>query len=140
MEKVRKTWEIKVTTENKTGITGDLTDLIAEQGVNIENICLYTVGDKAYFHILSDNNGQARKALEGRGFSIEEREVIVLELWNRPGMLSKAAIRFKQEGIFLHSLYGTTSPGGERTTIVFQAEDNEKAAETFDALVLEDLC
>jgi len=34
---------------------------------------------------------------------------------------------------------GTTSPGGERTTTVFSADDNEKAAETFDALVLEDL-
>lgn len=138
MEKVKKGVELIVTTENRTGITADVTDLIAEHGVNIENICLYTVGDRAYFHILSDNNGQARKALEGRGFSIEEREVIVLELWNRPGMLSKAAIRFKQEGIDLFTLYGTTSPGGERTTIVFKAEDNGKAAEIFDALVLED--
>jgi hypothetical protein len=139
MEKVRKAWEIKVTTENKTGITADLTALIAGQGVNIENICLYTVGDKAYFHILSNINGQLRKIIEGKGFTVEEREVIILELWNRPGMLSKAALRFKQEGIGLQSLYGTTSPGGERTTIVFKADDNEKAAETFDALVLEDL-
>ena len=89
-------------------------------------------------HLLANNNGEARKALRGRGYSIEEREVIVIEPWNRPGMLSKAAIRFKQEGISLKSLYGTTSPGGERTTIVFSAEDNEKAAETFDALVLEE--
>jgi hypothetical protein len=139
MEKVRKAREIKITTENKTGITADLTDLIAGQGVNIENICLYTAGDRAYFQILSNNNESVRKALEGRGFSIEEREVIVIELWNRPGMLSKAAIRFKKEGISLQSMYGTTSPGGERTTIVFCADDNEKAAETFDALVLEDL-
>jgi hypothetical protein len=138
MEKVKKGRELKITTENKTGITADVTDLIAEHGVNIENICLYTVGDRAYFHILSNNNEQVRKAIEGRGYAIEEREVIILELWNRPGMLSKAAIRFKQEKISLHSMYGTTSPGGERTTIVFSAEDNEKAAETFDALVLED--
>ena len=62
----------------------------------------------------------------------------MFELWNRPGILSKAAIRFKQEEISLQSMYGTTSPGGERTTIVFSAEDNEKAAEIFDALVLED--
>jgi hypothetical protein len=139
MEKVRKARELVVMTENKTGITADVTDLIAKNGVNIEDICLYTVGDRAFFHLLSNNNAGVRKALEGRGYPIEEREVIVLELWNRPGMLSKAAIRFKQEGISLKSMYGTTSPGGERTTIVFSAEDNEKAAETFDALVLEDL-
>jgi len=138
MEKVTKAWEIVVTTENRVGITAELTDLIAEHGVNIENVCLYTVGDKAFFHFLSNDNVHVRKILEGRGFGVEEREVIILGLWNRAGMLSKAAIRFKQEGISLHSMYGTTSPGGERTTIVFSADDNEKAAETFDALVLED--
>jgi hypothetical protein len=46
---------------------------------------------------------------------------------------------FKENGINLRTVYGTTSPGGERTTIVFCSDDNEKASETFDTMVLEEL-
>jgi hypothetical protein len=135
MEKVTKEKELKVIVENKTGILAEVIDLIAQKGVNIENICAYKTEDKAIFYILTDDNTKARKALEEKRYLIEEREVIVLRLWNRPGALSEVATKFRQNGINLYSVYGTR--GGEKTTIVFSAEDNDKASEVFDTMIAE---
>jgi hypothetical protein len=138
MEKVMTKKEIKIVAENTIGILAEVTSLIASNGVNIENICAYTEGGKAIFNLLTDNNEKIEKVLGGKGFHFEEREVIVLELWNRPGALSKAAAKFKEKGIHLQNVYGTSSPKGERTTIIFLSEDNEKASEIFDSMVMEE--
>lgn len=138
MEKVLKKKELKVVTENKAGIIAEVTSAIAEVGVNIENICSYKTEDKAFFYLLTNNNEKVRTILEARGYRIEEREVIVLILWNRAGALSSVTSKFKQHGMNLHSVYGTSSPEGVRTTIVFCAENNEKASEVFDNMVTQD--
>jgi hypothetical protein len=137
MEKVMKKTEIKIVTKNTIGILADVTSLISENGVNIENICAYTTGEQAIFNLLTTDNEKIKKVMAGKGYQIEEREVIVLELWNRPGALSEAAMQFKQKGIQLQNVYGTSSPKGERTTMIFLSEDNEKASEMFDAMVVQ---
>lgn len=136
MEKVLKKTELLIHTENKVGVLDEITSLIAESGANIENICAYTMGAKADFFLLTDDNAKVKKVLAGRGYTIEEREVIVVGLWNRPGALSHAAKLFKEKGINLQTVYGTSSPKGERTTIIFCADDNQKASEVFDSLVV----
>jgi hypothetical protein len=138
MEKVTKKKELKIVAGYAPGILAEVTSLIAEKGVNIENICAYVADEKAIFYLLTDDNEKVRKTLEGRGFLIEEREVIVLGLWNRPGALSAVASQFRQKGIRLHNVYGTSTPGGERTTIVFLSEDNDAASAVFDLMVTEE--
>jgi hypothetical protein len=137
MEKVMKKSELKVVTKNTVGILAEVTSLISENGVNIENICAYTTGDEAIFNLLTTDNEKIKKVMTGKGYQIEEREVIVLELWNRPGALSEAAMQFKKKGIQLQNVYGTSSPQGERTTMIFLSEDNEKASEMFDAMAVQ---
>jgi hypothetical protein len=136
MEKVLKKTELLIHTENKVGVLDEISGLIADSGANIENICAYTMGARADFFILTDDNDKAEKKLTGKGYRIEKREVIVVGLWNRPGALSHAARLFKEKGINLQTVYGTSSPKGERTTIIFCAEDNQKASEVFDSLVV----
>lgn len=138
MEKVTKGRDLKVCAENRVGILADVTDLIAENGINIENICAYGVGAEAVFYMMTSDNEKSRRILEENGYSVQEREVIVLELWNRPGVLSDVAIRFKKNGIHLQTVYGTSSPGGGKTSIIFSCDDIENASDIFDAMVLED--
>jgi hypothetical protein len=137
MEKVTSGRDLKVTTVNEVGILAKVTDLIAAGGINIDYFCAHEVEDRAVFYFMASDHAAAKRVLESNGYTVEERGVIVLELWNRPGILSQIAHRFRQEDIHLRTVYGASSPGGERTTVVFCAEDNEKASEIFDAMVLE---
>jgi hypothetical protein len=76
--------------------------------------------------------------LEKEGYRVVDTEVIVLHMWNRPGALSSVAMKFRQHAINLHYVYGTSSMGGEKMTVVFSSEDNNKAAEVFDSIVIEE--
>jgi hypothetical protein len=138
MEKVMKKIQLKIVTKNTSGLLAEITGLVADKGVNIEDLCAYSNGETATIYILTNNNSSARETLEKEGFSVEETEVIILRLWNRPGSLSSVATKFRQHDINLNYVYGTSSLGGERMTFVFSAEDNERAAEIFDEMVIEE--
>ena len=138
MEKVTTREQLTVIMPNKAGTLAEVTGVVAEKGVNIENVCAYTAGDVAVFHFLTDDNHKARKALEKAGYKVVETEAIVVHVWNRPGSLSAVAAKFRQHAINLQYVYGTSSLAGEKMTIVFSAEDNAKAVEVFDSMVIEE--
>jgi len=138
MEKVIKAHQLTVVIDNVVGRLAHVTGVVADEGVNIENICAYSVDGVAVFHFLTDDNEKARKALEKEGFRVTDTEVILLQLWNRPGSLSTVATKFRQHAINLQYVYGTSSMGGEKMTMVFSSEDNDRAAEVFDSVVLEE--
>jgi len=138
MEKVTKRKQLTVVIQNTVGTLADVADVAADKGVNIENVCAYTAGDMAIFHLLTNDNEKARKALEKAGYQVVETDSIVVQMWNRPGSLSVVAKKFQQHAINLQYVYGTSSLGGEKMTMVFSSEDNDKAQEVFDSLVIEE--
>jgi hypothetical protein len=69
---------------------------------------------------------------------VEEKEVILLRLWNRPGSLASVATKLRHHGVNLEHLYGTNSRGGERMTVIFSSDDNAKAAEVFTTEVIDE--
>lgn len=136
MEKVVKKRELRIETRNRAGVMAEIAALMADNGVNIDAFCAYNSGDNSIVNLLTSDEDKARKILEGRGYEIEEREVVTLILWNRPGALSAVAGKIRDSGINLQSVYGTSSPDGVRTTVVFLSEDNAKASEIFNDMVL----
>jgi hypothetical protein len=138
MEKVMKVGQVTVVTLNEVGTLAEVTGVVADEGVNIENVCAYAAGDLAIFHFLTDDNDRARRALEEAGYRVAETEVILLHLWNRAGSLSAVAKKFRQHAISLLYVYGTNSMLGEKMTMVVSSENNDKAMEIFDSMVLEE--
>jgi hypothetical protein len=57
--------------------------------------------------------------------------VIVLELENRPGELSKIATRLGREGININYVYGSVAPSGGKCLFIFCPDDIEHAAKIF---------
>jgi len=138
MEKVTKEKQLTVVMQNTVGTLAEITGVVADNGVNIENVCAYTAGDVAVFHLLTNDNEKAKDALEKKGYQVVETEAIVVQMWNRPGSLSAVATKFRQHAINLQYVYGTSSLAGEKMTIVFSSDDNGKAAEVFDSMVIEE--
>lgn len=138
METVTKEKQLTVVVQNTAGKLADVTGAVAERGVNIENVCAYAVGDVGVVHLLTGDNQKAKAALEKEGYRVMETEVIVVQLWNRPGSLSAVAAKFREHAINLLYVYGTSSLRGEKMTMVFSSEDNDRAEEVFDSMVIEE--
>jgi hypothetical protein len=136
MEKVVKKSELRIETLNTVGIMAEIASRMAENGVDIINLSACSHGERAFINLITNDNARARRALEGKGYKIEEHEVVVLVLWNRPGALSVVAGKIRDSQVNLKSVYGTSSPDGVRATIVFSSEDDTKVSEIFDEIVL----
>jgi len=129
MENVEKRKELKVIVKDRVGAIADVSRLASQKGVNIEDICVYTISGDAIFYLITEDNDKLAKIFSEKGYRVEEREVVVMSLENRAGALQKVAEKLKEENIDVKYLYGTMSGKGENTTLVFSSNDNEKTVE-----------
>lgn len=126
MAKAKKVKEISFEIPNKVGLLSEVTSAIARAKVNITAICAYGMEGTAYFMLTTDSNPKAKKALAPLGVAIEERDVVEVEVLDKPGELKKVAQRIADAGIDIEYMYATAS-SGKKETCIFLTSDNAKA-------------
>ena len=108
--------DLTVILDDKPGALADLGDATAGADINIEGMCATTAGGKGEIHILVEDADATRKALEGAGMEVSgEREVLVVELEDRPGTMAEVARKLGDAGINVELAY--TTFGGVKVVI-----------------------
>ena len=125
MAKARKVKEIRLFMLDKIGLLSEVTTAIAKAKVNINTICAYAMENHAFFMLTTSSHAKAKKALAPLGFGIEEKDVIQVEVPNKPGELQKVAEKIADAGIDIEYMYATT--GGGKATCVLKTADDQKA-------------
>lgn len=126
MAKAVKTMLVSFNTDDRTGLLAEITEKLAEEKVNITAICAYSMDGTAYLDMTTENNAKAKKALEAFGVTVEEDEIVAVEMPNRTGELQQVAKLLAAADINITYLYGTTSTG-KASTCLFSTSDNKKA-------------
>jgi hypothetical protein len=109
--------------EDRPGSLAKVGEALGKAGVNIEGICGMTVEGKGLVHILVEDAIKARRALEANHIQVSgEREVLVLEVEDRPSVLGNIARRLANVGVNIQLAYLATS-----TRLVIGVDDLEKA-------------
>ncbi len=126
--------EMAVGVLNEIGALSRITSLLADHGINIEAIMGYStaMGERAELMFITNNNLKAAEALVEHGYGlINEHDVIIIELENRPGTLKNISEVLTQEAINITYIYTTTCNSGCPAKIVLATSDNNRA---FDVL------
>jgi hypothetical protein len=111
--------DLTVVLEDRPGIVAELGEALGGAGVNIEGFCGYTTGGRGIVHLLVDDAAGARSALEGTGIEVQdERDVVVVDVEDRPGALGVIARRIANADVSLDLAYL-----GTNTRLVLGAED-----------------
>lgn len=119
--------EIFLTVKSEVGVLSSISKVLADHGINIEATSGFVVDDKGIITLMTDDNLRAKEALQGAGFAAEEKEVIIVELENKPGALKNITAKLASEGIDIKYEYCTSCPKGCPTRCVFSTSDNKKA-------------
>jgi hypothetical protein len=125
MAKARKVKEIRLFMLDKVGLLSEVTTAIAKAKVNINTICAYAMENHAFFMLTTSSHAKAKKALAPLGFGIEEKDVIQVEVPNKPGELQKVAEKIADAGVDIEYMYATT--GGSKATCILKTVDDQKA-------------
>jgi hypothetical protein len=114
-----------VVVPNQPGVLRHLTQLLSQEGVNIDSLLTETFGDVASYRFLLEKENGLRRTLEDAGFHVVNDKVFRLDLPNRPGELDQLAQKLSEQGIGIRYLYGTSHG---RTTKVILAVDRPEDA------------
>ncbi len=121
--------EIVVKTENRTGLLAEISRLLGDMGINLLSIALDVVDEIAVIRLLATSQSYAREALKDAGFSVEERDVVVVELPHHPGFLCRVSEALARKEISLVDLHATVSEEGSTGVVVFSCSDNGRAVQ-----------
>lgn len=115
--------DLTVTLEDQPGTLAKLGEALGKAGVNIDGMCGFPCGGEGVIHLLVSDGMRARRALEGAGIMVrDEREVVVYDAEDRPGMLGEVARRLADAGVNLDLIYKAT-----QTQLVLGVDDLAKA-------------
>ena len=100
-------WDIKVTLEDRPGTLAHLGEATGAAGINLDGACgfLCEEGAKAVFHFLVEDPAAARQTCEAAGGDVGEREVLVVDVDDRPGELGRIARRITAAGVNIDLFY-----------------------------------
>jgi hypothetical protein len=120
--------EIFVILENKPSKLGEMCSYLAENGINIEAIGVFH--DTAKLYVMNVN--KAVKLLSKLNYTTELRDVLKVDLENRPGALAEVTSKLGDNGINIEYCYGTLSHKGNTTAIILDVSDIERATKVLE--------
>ncbi|MBN2264612.1 MAG: ACT domain-containing protein [Candidatus Aminicenantes bacterium] len=122
---IERATEIYVILENKPSQLGDLCSFLAENEINIDAIGVFHDTAK----IIVQQLNKAVKLLSKLNYTTELRDVLKVDLENRPGSLAEITTKLGDEGINIEYCYGTLSRKGNGVSIVMDVSDIDRACQ-----------
>jgi hypothetical protein len=126
---IERVTELYVILENKPSVLGDLCSFLAENDINIDAIGVFHDTAKLYVQ----NLNKAVKLLGKLNYIVELRDVLKVDLENRPGALADVTTKLGDEGINIEYCYGTLSRKGNTVSVVMDVSNIDRAIQVLGA-------
>ena len=111
--------DLAIDIENAPGALAEVAAAISDAGVNIAAATCIGVGERAELHILVPHAEAARHSLAISHVAVtREREVVVVDVEDRPGVLADMTRKIARAGVDLDLVYVAT-----QNRVVFGAQD-----------------
>jgi hypothetical protein len=115
----RMAFDLVIDVENTPGALAQVAAAISDAGVNIAAATCIGTGERAEVHILVPHAAAAKHLLAISHVAVtREREVVVVDVEDRPGVLADLTRRIARAGINLDLVYVAT-----QNRVVFGAAD-----------------
>ena len=122
-------FDLVIDIENSPGSLAAVTAAVSDAGVNLAAATCLGNGERAELHILVPHPEAARHSLATSPLAVtREREVVVVDVEDSPGVLADLARKIARAGINLDLVYIAT-----RNRVVFGAPDLDALRDAIDA-------
>jgi len=123
-------YDLVIELENTAGALADVAAAISDAGVNIAAATCVGAGDTAELHILVKHAEAVRHSLAISHLAVtREREVVVVDVEDRPGVLADLTRKIARAGVDLDLVYVAT-----RNRVVFGARDLDALKTALDGV------
>ena len=121
--------DLTVILHDEPGELARLGEVLGDAGVNIRGLAAFTGEGRGVIHLLVDDDAAARgvQALKSARMGVaDEREVLVVDIEDRPGTLGELARELAEANVNIELAY--TTFGGVKIVIATEDLENARAA------------
>ena len=119
--------QLSVFMPNRPGVLARTCSILADAGVNIMALAVHDTVDNAVVRFLVDQPTKALLLLEQEELYVLEQEVVVLEVDNAPGELTRICQTLVQADINIHYAYCTATSRQQSGCLVLKTDNPERA-------------
>jgi len=105
--------QISIFVENEPGVLARVAKALADGGVNLRALCVSDNVDDAVLRIVVDDDAKAIDVLERQGALVVSRDVVEVEVPDRPGALASIAALLSDKKINISYAYGSAGGAGK---------------------------
>jgi hypothetical protein len=121
--------ELTVTTPDERGIYGRVLGTLANAGVNLKALYVYSEADQGHFHLVTSNAKKAETALKTLGYKVKSKKVVTVLVTDRIGAGAEIGALLGNAVIDIRYSYGS-SAGEGKTLLVFHTSNDRRAIDT----------
>lgn len=121
--------ELHVATPNEPGILGRVLGTLANAGVNLRALSVFTRDDEGHFLLITSDNKKAETSLRALGYKVKSNKVLTVEIGDRIGAGAEIGALLGNAVIDVEYCYGS-SAGRGRALLVFKTNNVRKAFDT----------
>lgn len=118
--------QLSVYIENKKGTISDITDLLAENNIDLRSLCIADTKDFGILRIIADDTERAAEILKSAGHTFNIRHVVCFNVPNESGGLAKVLKLLDGNDVNIEYMYAFLTNGDGKAKIVARVGDNEK--------------
>ncbi|QSH42251.1 ACT domain-containing protein [Lentisphaerota bacterium ZTH] len=126
---------IKVITENKPGAVAEITEILADSGVNIETLDADTFVNSSVIMLTVNDWNKAVDALNRAGLQAICDSALVIQVNDEPGALAKIAKRFSDADINIKSIRLLKRENGKSIVAIAMDEPEKASGLLHDVLI-----
>ena len=119
--------QIAIFVENQAGSLAEITQLLADAGIDIRAMSISETTDFGILRLIVDNTDVARSTLAEGGFVCSVNEVVAAELPDVPGGIAGVISVLSKNGVNIEYLYAFVGVSDKQAWVVLRVADNEKA-------------
>lgn len=105
MSQVNHVSRIIVMARDEVGVIADISQALADEGINMESINAQVVGEEVTIVLTTDRTDRALYILNQAGFKAVSDDALVLRLPDEPGALAEVAGNLKEAGVNIESMH-----------------------------------
>ncbi len=120
--------QLSVFIENKPGRLADITEVLAENKIDIRAISVADTSDFGILRIIVDKPDEASAVLKEAGMTVSLSKVIAVGIGDITGEFARAIRVLAQEKVSVEYVYAFVSRDKGKAYVIIRADDGERAA------------
>jgi hypothetical protein len=126
--KVTEISQVVAVTPNRIGMSEEIFEKLAAEGINVHSFCAYSMGSKGVFMLQTSDDVKASKTLDKNKYDISIEEVLMVVTASKVGAAAEITRKLGIAEVDIEYMYASSHDESD-AAIILKCRDNSRAIE-----------